>query len=89
MRESKLSPVIEIEEAAGDLRAALARERRLRRDLVAESGVSAPVVTAFLNGHDAARRMGLHNLGLIAAALGYGVRVSVFPLSERERGKAA
>lgn len=81
---SLIDPVIDITDAAGELRAAMARENKLRRDLADESGVSIPLVTALLNGTGKGHRMSLRNIGLIAAALGYRVVLSVEPLANGE-----
>lgn len=89
LNASLVEPTIDITPAADEMRAAMGRASKLRRDLADESGVSAPLVSALLNGTGKGRRMSLHNIGLIAAALGYGVRVEVFPLGVEEADQEA
>lgn len=84
------APAILIDKAAAELRGALAKKKPTRRrdEVAADAGLSPALVTAALNADlnekhaEKARRMSLLNLGLIAAALGYGLRVEVYPLDK-------
>lgn len=85
-----VTPEIDVTPAAKELRAALARENRQRKELAEESGVSAPLVTALLNATEKSKRMSLHNIGLIAASIGYRVVLSVEPIgAAKEEAQAA
>ena len=85
-----VTPEIDVTPAAEELRAAMGRDKKLQRDVIVESGVSKPIVSALLNASEDAKRISLSKIGLIAAALGYRVVLSVEPLgAEEEEAQAA